>query len=424
MTPLAYLLNRYPAVANNYILDEVLTLRELGLDVEVVSVRPPLEGDKLSRDDREEQARTYYLLPARPARLLRAHLSAFLSRPWRYLGTVRLAWRMSAPGIRAHVWQLLYFAEAVMAWHHLSGKGVRHVHAHHAFVASDNALLAANFGQWTWSLSVHGPTEFYDVPGTRLAEKIKHADAVACISDFCHSQVMSLVDPSHWGKLRVVRCGVRAERFTRGETGNAPRSEADKAPRSEVNILSVARLVPVKGHATLIDAVHDLLSRGLSITLSVIGDGPQRGLLERRVRELGIERSVAILGAVGQDDIRARYEEADIFCLPSAAEGLPIVLMEAMAMELPVVASQVMGVAELVEHGATGLLVRPARPDLLADALARLAEDPSLRASMGAAGREKVLAAHDARESARQLRELYRGLGAASLTSRVAEGAA
>jgi glycosyltransferase involved in cell wall biosynthesis len=173
----------------------------------------------------------------------------------------------------------------------------------------------------------------------------------------------------------------------------------------------VGRLVPVKGHAKLIEAVAELRRRGVPVHATLVGGGPRREALERLAARLGVAESVTFTGSLSHDDVLERYAEADVFCLPSFGEGLPVVLMEAMAMELPVVASQVMGVSELVEHDVSGLLVTPARPDLLADALERLASDPALRASMGAAGRKKVLAAHDVRRSARSLSEIYRGLG-------------
>ncbi len=404
MNPIAYICNRYPAVSNTFILEEIRALRQLGVQVETISVRPPRPGDLLARADRDEHARSHYLLPSSAVELLRAHLTALLTRPRRYLRTLWLAWRLSAPGARAHVWQLLYFAEAALVWQHCRRRGVRHLHAHFLNVASDDALLAAHLGGWSWSLSVHGPPEFYDVPGTRLAKKVAYADAVICVSDFCRSQLMSLVDDCHWSKLHVVRCGIRPDRYHRRRPRNGSRPDA-------VNVLTVGRLVPVKGHAVLLEALAALVARGVVARVSLVGDGAERALLEQRARALGIERRVRMLGAVGQDDIRAEYERADIFCLPSFAEGLPVVLMEAMAMELPVVATRVMGVPELVEHGMTGLLVPPARPDLLAEALERLADDPALRASMGAAGRGKVVSEHDVMRSCHALRDVYRGLG-------------
>jgi colanic acid/amylovoran biosynthesis glycosyltransferase len=407
VSKIAYICNRYPAVSNTFILQEVAALRDLGVPVETISVRRPRSGDVLARADHDEHARTHYLLPPRVGELLRAHLSALLFRPRRYLKTLLLACRLSAHGARARLWQLLYFAEAVMVWHHCRRLDVRHLHAHFAQVASDDALLAAHLGGWSWSFSMHGPPEFYDVRGTRLAVKVERADAVICISDFCRSQLMSLVAEAHWTKLHVVRCGISPKRYARHIPRNGSTGDA-------TNVLTVARFAPVKGHAVLLDALEVLTARGFDMTLTWIGDGPERGALEQRARRLRVARRVRMRGAVGQDDIRAEYERADIFCLPSFAEGLPVVLLEAMAMELPVVATGVMGVPELVEHGVSGLLVAPARPDLLADALELLATDPHERASMGAAGRAKVLTDHDAARSGSALRNVYRELGVAA----------
>ena len=404
---IAYICNRYPAVSNTFILREVVALRKLGVPVETISVRRPRPGDLLAHADREEHARTHYLLPPRIGELLQAHLWALLLRPRRYFNTLLLAWRLSAKGLRAHLWQLLYFVEAVMLWHHCRRRGVCHLHAHFAYVASDNALLAAHLGGWSWSFSMHGPPEFYDVGGTRLTAKVERADAVICISDFCRSQLMSFVDQTHWPKLQVVRSGILPERY-------APRAFRDRSVSNAVTVLTVARLVPVKGHAVLLDALAALTARGIDVTLTWIGDGPEHDALLERADRLGVRHRVRMLGAVGQDDIRDEYEGADIFCLPSFAEGLPVVLIEAMSMQLPVVATQVMGVPELVKHGVSGLLVPPARADLLADALELLARDPAERGSMGAAGRAKVLADHDAARSGSVLRNVYRELGVAA----------
>ena len=407
MSRIAYICNRYPAVSNTFILQEVAALRELGVPVETISVRRPRSGDLLARADHEEHARTTYLIPPRLGELLSAHLGALCSRPGRYLKTLLLACRLSPAGVRARVWQLLYFAEAVMVWQHCRRRGVQHLHAHFAYVASDDALLAAHLGGWSWSFSMHGPPEFYDVRGTGLAVKVERADAVICISDFCRSQLMSLVDEVHWTKLHVVRCGISTTRYARHASRNGSRGRA-------INVLTVARLASVKGHAVLLDALAALAARGVDLELTWIGDGPERAALERRAAQLHVADRVRMLGAVGQDDIRAEYERADIFCLPSFAEGLPVVLLEAMAMELPVVATQVMAVPELVEHGVSGLLVAPARPDLLADALKLLIDAPEERASMGATGRAKVLADHDAARTGCRLRNVYRELGVAA----------
>jgi colanic acid/amylovoran biosynthesis glycosyltransferase len=235
---------------------------------------------------------------------------------------------------------------------------------------------------------MHGSTELYDVRGTRLADKVSDARFVACISDFTRSQMMLLVDSRHWGKLPLVRCGVDTERF------RPPARERDGRAR----ILYVGRLVHEKGVGVLLEALA-----GLDAELVLVGDGPRRAELEQRARSLGVHDRVRFAGAVGQDEIRAYYEDADLFCLPSFAEGLPVVLMEAMASGLPVVTTSIAGVPELVEDGVSGLLVRPARPDALREALARVVDDPALRRSFGEAGRRAVEAEFRSDAAARAL---------------------
>ncbi len=166
-------------------------------------------------------------------------------------------------------------------------------------------------------------------------------------------------------------------------------------------------MVRLKGHTVLLEAVALLRDRGVPVDLTIVGDGPLRHELEDTVRRLGIARMVKLVGFVGQDEISAYYDQADVFCLPSLREGLPVVLLEAMASALPVVASGIMGIPELVEHMRDGLLVPPARSDLLAEAVARLADDAAERRRLGEHGRQKVLSEHDLGRSAERLRAIF-----------------
>jgi len=153
------------------------------------------------------------------------------------------------------VWQAFYFAEAILLWDVCRRRGVRHLHAHHINQAADAAMLACSFarGRMTWSFTMHGPNEFYEVRHFGLARKVAAAQAVACISDFCRSQVMAHVDPAQWGKLTIVHCGVNPEEYV-----PAPRPEGD----GPVEVLCVGRLVPVKGQRLLIDAAERLVGEG------------------------------------------------------------------------------------------------------------------------------------------------------------------
>jgi len=398
----AYVVGIYPAVSHTFMLREVLALRALGARVETISIHRASPADALSADDRAERERTHALLPARRREVLAAHLRAMAS-PRAYLATLAHALRSGRGGPKQRLWQLFYFAEAVMIWHHCSGLGIRHLHAHFLNQASDAAMFAAHYGNargdgspWTWSFTMHGPNELYEVSRFRLAEKASSADAVVCISDFARSQVMGFVPEARWPRLRVVHCGVDPSEY------DPDRQSAELAGLG-FRILYVGRLVPFKGQAILLEALAALRAGGVDASLTVIGEGPSRRALEARTAELGLAGAVSFEGAVGQDEIRAHYAAADAFCLPSFAEGVPVVLMEAMAMRLPVVTSRIMGISELVEDGEDGLLVRPGRVDELLAALHRLAVDPGLRERLGRRGREKVIAEFDVRESAEQL---------------------
>jgi colanic acid/amylovoran biosynthesis glycosyltransferase len=379
--PVAVVCSRYPAVSHAFIVREVRALREQGLAVHTFTVRRPRADELLSAEDREEHARTHALLPPRPLRFAAAHLRALCTRPLRYLGALALSLRLGTGGARSLLWRFFYFAEGVLLWDECRRRGVRHLHAHFANVGSDVSLLAAYLGGpgWSWSFMMHGCTELFDERPHRLPYKIEHAAFVACNSHFTRSQLMKLVERSAWGRLHVVPCGIDTLTLP-----HPPRRGED----GPLRVLTVGRLVPGKGHALLLEALADLRDRGIPAAATFVGDGPERAGLERLAEELRLD--VRFAGAVGQDELPAFYEHAQLFCLPTLAEGLGVVLLEAMAHGLPVVSTRVMGVPEVVEEGRTGLLVLPGRADLLAQAIESLAADPELRERMGLAGRERV----------------------------------
>jgi glycosyltransferase involved in cell wall biosynthesis len=271
----------------------------------------------------------------------------------------------------------------------LNRLGVRHVHAHFANNGADVARAAIAHarqvdpdGGWRWSFTMHGPTEFEAVERFDLAGKVAAADAVACISDFTRSQLMRLSAPSDWGKLDVVHMSVDTDRFVP--------PQVPRPSEGPLRILDVGRLVPEKGAPVLLDAVALLAERGVRVDVRLVGSGDLGAELERIVAAHGIGDRVTLVGPVGQDEILAQYHWADVFCLPSFQEGLPVVLMEAMATELPVVTSTINGIPELVKDGRNGYLLPPGRADLLADALERLAADPDLRVRFGRQARRDV----------------------------------
>ncbi len=401
----AYLCAQYPAISHTFVLREVEALRGLGVEIATFSIRRAGSDHLLAHADRVAFESTYAILPPRWRVLLAAHLTLFVRAPAAYLSTLALALRLAPAGLRGRLWQLFYFVEAVVLWSECHRRDIRHIHVHLTNVATDVALLAAELGSaieprrpWSWSFTIHGPTEFYDVTRFRLAEKLRYARFVVCISDYARSQLMALSRPEVWDRFHVIHVGIPIAQFTRSENGN----HRGERP----TILFIGRQVPEKGQVVLMEAVVLLAERGHRVNITLAGEGQARAELERLAEQLGLAAQVSFPGAVGQEEIRALYEGASIFCLPSFAEGIPGVLMEAMAMRLPVVSTRITGIPELVDDGRTGLLVTPGRSDELADALERLLLDPSFGHQLGSSARDKVIREFNTASSAKQLYEL------------------
>jgi colanic acid/amylovoran biosynthesis glycosyltransferase len=404
---IAYLTTHYPALSHTFILREVAALRRRRVEVHTVSMRRTSGEHLLSLENREASQSTHAIRPCRARDLLGVHLSALVRHPGAYLATLRDALSLARPGVKGRpLWQVLYFGEAIMLWRHCASLQLRHIHAHHGSAPADVALLASRFGRSagsgprTWSMTLHGPSELRDVHWFGLAEKIRRADAVACISDFARSQLMELVDEGQWAKLRVIHCGVIAAEFT----------ELDGAHPIRPQLLCVGRLVPEKGHAVLLEALALLLAEGHDLEAVIVGSGPLQSRLETLVLELDVAGRVDFRGALAQEEVRRCYASATLVCSSSFAEGVPVVLMEAMASGRPVVATAIAGVRELVRDGETGMLVAPGRAEALSLAVATLLTDPDLRARLAGAGKAHVALEYDVDRSAAELEELFGAL--------------
>jgi glycosyltransferase involved in cell wall biosynthesis len=397
---LGYLVSRYPALSHAFLAREVRALRGLGVEVETISIRRPRGDDLSGEEDRIEAARTLAVLPPRPLALAAAHLTALGRHPLRYLRALAAAVGGTAPGPRARLWGFFHFAESALVWRHCRRLGIRHLHAtQFADAAADVAMLAARLEPgWSWSMTVHGPGEFYEARRYRLAEKVRSARFTTAVSEFTRSQLLALAGVDCGPRIHVVRMGVDLERL---RPARRPQRNA-----AEVRVLCVARLVEHKGQAILLRALARLRDDGLPLRATIAGEGPERERLQRLAAELGLEGLVELVGAVSQEELAGLYREADIFCLPTLSEAVGVVNMEAMATGLPVVSSNLMGVPELIGDGRTGILVTPGRDGELAEALRRLAEDPSLRQRLGEAGRSKVAERFDSGREAARLRVL------------------
>ncbi|HEU4581067.1 MAG TPA: glycosyltransferase [Polyangiaceae bacterium] len=383
---IAYLVSQYPAASHTFIRREVAGLRARGFEVETFSIRPPTGVSKLADVDQREAETTWYVLPASAARIARSHARALLKHPGSYVSTLRRALGHRVPGLRALLWAAFHFAESIDLASEIERRGVDHLHNHFANSGANVGLLAAHFLRLNWSLTLHGTSEFDYPAGQLLAEKIEAARFVACVTHFGRAQAMRIVDPKHWHKFVIVRAGIERPPLPPRD-GPAPGANGS-AQRSLV--LCVARLSPEKGHAGLLQAFAHLVAGGVDAQLELLGDGPERQRIEEQIRILGLTERVKMRGQVSEDQVLEALTRATVLVLASFMEGLPVTLMEALALGVPVVAPCVAGIPELVEHGVSGLTFPPGDWDRLAQVLRDLLADPALQQRLAREGRRRV----------------------------------
>jgi colanic acid/amylovoran biosynthesis glycosyltransferase len=393
---LAYLFSQYPAVNHAFMLREVWQLRRLGAEIHVASVSgPDRSADRLTPEEREEVQSVFYVKSAPKTAVLSAHLRTLFKRPGRYLGGLFAAMRLGRGHIGRTIDFILYFAEAVVLGDWMDGCGCHHLHVH---FSSNVAILAAKVFPITISVTFHGPDEFKDPVGFHLREKIGACLFACAISDYGRSQLMNSCDHSQWAKLEVTRLGV--------DTGKLLPRPLRSHP-DPFELLCAGRLAPVKAQHILIRAMEMLVADGRSVRLHLAGDGPDRASLEARVASSGLSQYVVFEGFVNQDEMQRLYERTDVFVLPSFAEGVPVVLMEAMSRGIACVATWVNGVPELIRTGLDGLTVAPGDPGALVQAITRLMDDIEFRRGMEQRARLRAVEFADLTTNVAHLHEVF-----------------
>lgn len=393
MMRIAYLVNQYPTVSHTFIRREILELEQLGHVVERFSIRDT-RGLLVDPIDIAEAERTTNLLCFTSCAL--ATVRAAVTRPIGFFRAAKVAaslWRRGDGWLR-HV---AYLAEACHLLWRLPD-GVEHLHAHFGTNSTSVALLCHALGGPNFSFTVHGPEEF-DRPETiSLPAKIAAAKFVIAVSSFGRSQLCRWCQFSDWEKLHVVRCGLDSEYLS-----------ADPAPPpATATLVCVGRLCEQKGQLLLLDAARRLVAEGIMFKLLLIGDGELRGKLQTVIDHSGLASCVTITGWQSGAQVRKHILESRALVLPSFAEGLPVVIMESLALARPVITTYVAGIPELVVPGESGWLVPAGSVDELADAMRE-----ALNASadelfqMGLQGRERVHNRHSIRTEGNRLAELF-----------------
>ncbi len=388
----AYLTNVYPKISHSFIRTEIAALERRGYSVSRFTVRRAQERFD-DPEDRAEAERTAALLEDR-AGLAGAVLACLATQPHRVPGAWRLAWRSSG---RRMITACAYFAEAALLARRLRQDGIRHVHVHFGTNPATVARLASRLAPVTYSFTVHGPDEFDDPRGLDLSGKIAEAAFVIGISRFGRGQLMRWAALSDWGRIQVVPCAA------------SPRFLAPEGPLADIperpHFLCIARLSAQKGLPLLIEAAAMVAARR-PITLDIIGDGEDRAAIERQIAQAGLGGVISLRGWATPEAIRAALKDARALVVPSFAEGLPVVIMEAMACRRPVIATTIAGIPELVDRSA-GWLVPSGCVEALAAALdAALDASGQELAAKGEQGHLRVLERHDPERSATRLSAL------------------
>jgi len=394
---IAYLINQYPQPSQSFIRREIAALDEHGLTIARFTLRK-MEGPLVDEADKSEQRRTRAVLGVGALGLIGAMTKVLFTRPLAWLRTLRLAWRIGKRSDRGRLLHLVYFAEACVLLGWLRAAKARHLHAHFGTNSTTVAMLCHALGGPTYSFTAHGPEEFDKPQSLALGEKIRRAAFVIAISEYGRSQLFRWCGHEDWPKIHIVHCGVDAAFL---EAGQSP---IPASPR----LVCIGRLCEQKGQLLLVRAVARLVAEGTPVEIVLVGDGPLRAPIEKLIAEHKLEDHVRITGWASNQLVREELLAARAMVLPSFAEGLPVVIMEALALGRPVVSTYVAGIPELVEPGVSGWLVPPGSTDALVTAMrAALAATPAQLEAMGRAGTQRVAAQHNIRTESRKLADLF-----------------
>jgi len=401
---LAYLCQDFPGLTYTFIYREVFALREMGWDIVTFSVWKPSLAE-ISAEARSLVDSTFYVFPLNVRLFLSAHFHYIFKRPLKYMST--LFYSIAQPGetLKKRLRTLGHFGQAVYLAHQMRRQKIQHIHAHFAMNAASIAMMISRLEGSSYSFTAHAFDLFTD-ERLLLPVKLRTAKFIIAISNY-NREFMAKLVPNEGveEKTFVIHCGVDPETFSPQENkqqGNCP------------IILSIGRLIEKKGFIYLLEACKILADRGYRFRCEIIGDGPQRPLLQQFIDQNGLRKSVSLEGRVLQEKVRDYLANADLFVLPCVRasngdqDGIPVALMEAMALEIPVFSTTVSGIPELIEHGRNGWLVQPEASLALADAMAFSLENESLTKRLAKFGRKRIETDFNIAKTAAQLSDVFR----------------
>jgi len=403
--PIAYIVQQYPNLTNTFIYREVLALRTRGIPVQTFSIwRPHL--DELSAEARQLVEETFYIFPLHSLRFIEAHVHYLLTRPRHYLGTLYFVLTRPNQRWRDRLRSLAHFGEGIYLAREIERRGIGHLHAHFIRSAASVAFIISRLLSIPYSITVH--TGIY-TERALIEEKIHAARFVITCTYYAKQYIKQLYGDVCSTRIIGIHHGIDLSRF------KPPASSAFfLAGERDHTILAVGQLQERKGMHYLIEACHLLRQTGCQFTCSIVGEGPLRPQLESLIKRLQLEDVIHLHGAIPQEKLIDLYSTATLFVLPCVIagnadrDGIPNVLIEAMAMQVPVISTPVSGIPELIDDGQTGFLVQPGDAQALAAAMQTLLVDEKLRRRLAIAGRQKVLQEFDVHQNAAQLVSLFK----------------
>ncbi|MFK0310285.1 glycosyltransferase [Pseudomonas sp. NPDC090233] len=382
---IAYFINQYPKVSHSFIRREILALERQGIEVQRIALRG-WDAELQDGDDLTERGRTQYVLQDGVRGLLKPVFHVLRAQPRRFFAALSLALRMGMRADRAWPYHLVYLAEACRVVQWLEAFAAEHVHAHFGTNSTEVVMLANALGGPSYSFTVHGPEEFDKPQFLHMGEKVRRAAFVAAVSSYGRSQLFRWVAHEHWVKVKVVHCGLERG-FHEG---------AAVAPPAAPRLVCVGRLCEQKGQLLLLEAARILMAQGIAFEMVLAGDGEMRAQIDALIARHGLQAQVRVTGWISSAQVREEILAARALVLPSFAEGLPVVIMEAMALRRPVLTTYVAGIPELVRQGENGWLFPAGAVEELAAAMADcLAQPADALQRMGDAAYERVLQRHD-----------------------------
>lgn len=392
---ITYLINQYPKVSHSFIRREILALEKQGFDVQRIAQRG--WGDTLvDSQDLSEREKTQYIVKQGVISFAFAAIKEMLSSPKTFFSTLFLAIGMAKGSDRSLAHHLIYFIEAcqMQAW--LKAHESQHIHAHFGTNSSEIAMFASQLSGIPYSFTVHGPEEFDKPQALGLNQKIRLAKFVAAISSFGRSQLFRWADYQDWTKVKEVHCGLESNFYT----------DVTEVSPQKNSMVCVGRICEQKGQLLLIEALKKLHDNGVTMSLVLAGDGEMREEVEALIEQYQLTSHVTITGWISSDEVRQHILSTEVMVLPSFAEGLPVVIMEAMSLKKPVISTYVAGIPELVKHQENGWLCAAGDVEALAEVMQEsLSTTKEKRIKMADMAYENVVARHNIDIEAAKLAE-------------------